>query len=256
MLEEIRKYIYALEKEAIPQLSINCVIMGFNERQLHVIVNRIKIGENMITVLPGGYVKQKEDLSDSVVRVIRESTGLQDMLLRQFAVFGKARRSFASEIAMKAGLQSGSDRQILDWFSRRFISLCYVALVDFQAIELKPTAYFESAEWFPVNQAEELAMDHGDILHNAREFLYKELPYSPVVANLLPSTFTLPEFQALMEALMNRKIDRPNFRRKIIGSGILEKVGLDNSGKRRPADIYRFIHGRNTTLINEFKYGF
>jgi 8-oxo-dGTP diphosphatase len=178
------------------------------------------------------------------------------MMLRQFAVFGRADRSFASEIELKAGLQSGSDKQLLDWFLKRFISLCYIALVDYQGIKLKPTAYFESAEWFPINQAEKLAMDHAEILHSAREFLYKEIPHSPVIPNLLPATFTLPEFQALMEAIMNRNIDRPNFRRKIISSGILEKVGVDNSGKRRPADKYRFVQGKDTAVINEFKYGF
>ena len=256
MLEDIRKYIESLEQEAIPQLSVNCVIMGFHERTLKVVVNKIMASKTMLMVLPGGYIKQREDLTDSVERIVKESTGLEDMLFKQFAVFGKASRSFANELNQTAGLQSSSDQVVLDWFSKRFISLCYIALVDYRTIKLKPTEYFESAQWLPVDQAEKLNMDHADILSSARQFLLKEMPYSPIASNLLPPQFTLPDLQALMESILSRKIDRPNFRRKILSTGILEKVGVDNSGKRRPADIYRFIYGKNTALMDEFKFGY
>jgi ADP-ribose pyrophosphatase YjhB (NUDIX family) len=256
MLEDIRKYIESLEEETIPQLSVNCVIMGFHERTLKVVVNKIMAGETMFMVLPGGCVKHGEDLTDSVERIVNESTGLDNILFRQFAVFGKASRSFANELALKAGLQSGSDQSVLDWFSKRFISLCYIALVDYRTIELNPTEYFESAQWFPVDQAEKLDMDHADILSSAREFLIKEMPYTPIASNLLPPKFTLPDLRALMESILDRNIDRPNFRRKILSTGMLEKVGVDNSGNRRPADIYRFKYGKHTALMDNFKFGF
>jgi ADP-ribose pyrophosphatase YjhB (NUDIX family) len=245
-----------MEKEAIPQLSVNCVIVGFHERTLKVVVNKVMVGDNMLMVLPGGYVNQKEDLSEAVERIVKESTGLENMLFRQFDVFGKASRSFANELAQKADLQSGSDQMLLDWISKRFISLCYIAFVDYRTIDLKPTEFFESARWFPLEQAGMLAMDHGDILLSAQEFLLKEMPYTPIASNLLPAQFTLPDLQALMEAILLRNIDRPNFRRKTLSTGILEKVGVDNTGKRRPADIYRFKNGKNTTLMDEFRFGF
>ena len=256
MLKEIRKYIETMEKEAIPQLSVNCVIVGFHERTLKVVVNKVTAGDNMLMVLPGGYVNQREDLSEAVERIVKESTGLENMLFRQFDIFGKASRSFAKELTVNADLQSESDQMLLNWFSKRFISLCYIAMVDYRTIDLKPTEFFESASWFPMDQAGILAMDHGDILRSAREFLLKEMPYTPIVANLLPAQFTLPDLQALMEAILIRNIDRPNFRRKILSTGILEKVGVDNTGKRRPADIYRFKYGKNSTLMDEFKFGF
>ena len=99
-------------------------------------------------------------------------------------------------------------------------------------------------------------MDHGEILQSAREFLMKELPYTPIPSNLLPPQFTLPDLLALVESILNRKIDRPNFRRKILSTGMLEKVGIDNSGKRRPADMYKFKYGKETFLRDEFKFGF
>ena len=256
MLEDIRKYIETMEEDAIPQLSVNCVIVGFHERTLKVVVNKVMVGDNMLMVLPGGYVNQKEDLSEAVERIVKESTSLENMLFRQFDVFGKASRSFASELALKADLQAGADQMLLDWVSKRFISLCYIALVDYRTIDLKPTEFFESAQWFPMEQSGILAMDHGDILLSAREFLAKELAYTPIASNLLSAQFTLPDLQALMEAILRRNIDRPNFRRKILSTGMLEKVGVDNAGKRRPADLYRFKHGKNTTLMDKFRFGF
>lgn len=256
MLEDIRKYIQTMEIEAIPQLSVNCVIVGFHDKRLMVVVNKILVAKKNLLVLPGGYINQKEDISEAVARIVKESTGLENILLEQFAIFGQATRSFANELAQKADIQSGSDQILLDWLSKRFISLCYIALVDYNTIDLKPTEFFESAQWLPMDRGGMLAMDHGDILLSAGEFLKKEMPYTPIVPNLLPPQFTLPDLKSLMEAVLGRSIDRPNFRRKILGTGMLEKVGLDNTGKRRPADVYRFKYGKNTTLMNSYKLGF
>jgi hypothetical protein len=244
MIDKIKEYLKSLEIEAIPQLSINCVIFGFHEKTLKVVVNRIAIQGMNITVLPGGYVGQKEDLTDAVERIVKESTGLEKMLFKQFAVFGDAARSFGKEF----NASNSRDQQILDWVSKRFISVCYLALVDFNKIELKPTQFLEAAQWLPVDKTKTLSMDHNDIVKSARETLIKELPYSPVASNLLPSKFTLPDLQALVEAIIGRRIDRPNFRRKTLASEMLVKVGQDKSGKRRPADVYTFRHGKKTSL--------
>lgn len=256
MQEDISKYIEILEKESIPQVSLNCVILGFFERALKVVVNQIGAGETMLTLLPGGYINQGEDLTEAVERTVKESTGLENILFRQFAVFGKASRSFAKELSEKAGPQIGLDPSLFEWLSKRFISICYIALVDYHSIDLKPTEFFEAACWLPVEQADTLSMDHGEILQSAREFLLKELPYTPIQSNLLPPQFTLPDLLALVESILNRRIDRPNFRRKILSTGMLEKVGIDHSGKRRPADMYKFKYGKETFLTDEFKFGF
>ena len=256
MVDKIRKYFKSLDREVIPQLSINCVIFGFHKKKLHVIVNRIPIGETTLVVLPGGYIGQKEDLTDAVERIVRESTGLQKILFKQFAVFGAASRSFGEELSAIADLFSDEDKQAMKWLSNRFLTICYLALVDFDKIELNPTQFMETAEWLPVDKRKILAMDHGEILKNAMDSLLKELPYSPVASNLLPSKFTLPELHALVEAILGREIDRPNFRRKILGSEMLVKVGQDTSGKRRPADLYTFRHGKKTNLNDEYKFGF
>ena len=256
MLDKIKEYAESLESDSIPQLSVNCVILAFHENSLNVIVNSISAGDSTLTLLPGGYVKQDEDLSDAVIRVVEESTGLNEILLKQFAVFGKASRSFAQEIASYAELQPELDPSLFDWVSKRFLSLCYVALVDYNTIQLKPTQFFDTVRWLPLDQASSLAMDHEDILSSAKAFLIKELPYSPIASNLLPPKFTLPHMLALLETILDRKIDRPNFRRKILSTGLLEKVGIDTTHKRRPADLYQFKYGKKTTLIDNLKLGF
>jgi len=255
MLEKIDKYLKGLEKEAIPQLSVNCVIFGFHEKTLHVIVNKISFDGTTMILLPGGFVNQNEDLTEAVERIVRESTGLEKMMFKQFAVFGDASRSFASDFADKK-LTAGKGKKVLEWVSKRFISICYLALVDFSKIELKPSQFLETAQWMSIDKSKCLAMDHSDILKSARESLIKELPYSPIASNLLPSKFTLPHLHALVEAIVGRPIDRPNFRRKILKSEMIVKIGKDDSGTRRPADLYTFKHGKKTSLIDEFKLGF
>lgn len=256
MLEKIKKYVKSLDKEAIPQLSINCVILGFHEKTLKVIVNKVDLGESSILVLPGGYVGQTENLIDAVERIVRESTGLQKIMFKQFEVFGDASRSFGKEFASLQKKLNENDKELMKWFSKRFISVCYLALVDFEKIDLKPTQFLEAAQWLPIDDAKKLAMDHSDIVKSARQSLQKEMPYAPIASNLLRSKFSLPELQALVEAILGRSIDRPNFRRKILKTNMIRKVGQDATGKRRPADLYSFKYGKDTSLIDEYKFGF
>lgn len=232
-------------KDAIAQVSINCVIFGFNEKKLKVIVNRISLGSKPIVVLPGGFVGQQENVSNAVERIVKESTGLENILLKQFAVFGNADRAFTHDhIRRFPDVVFG--KEFMKWLQQRFISICYLALVDYNKIDLKPTQFHEAAQWLEVDKAKLLALDHADMVKSARESLQRELSYSPVASNLLPAKFTLPELHSLVEAIVGHDIDRANFRRKILSSAVLVKVGQDDSGNRRPADVYTFKFGKKT----------
>jgi len=256
MIPKLRQYIRSLEKEAIPQLSVNCVIFGFHERTLHVVVNRIALQGTRIVLLPGGFVGQNEDVSKAVSRIVKESTGLERMMFQQFAVFGDASRTFGKEFRSLVSNLSETEKAELAWISRRFVTICYMALVNFEKIKLHPTLYLETAEWMPIEKSKALSLDHKDIVEHALGTLRKELPYAPIASNLLPAKFTLPDLHALTEAILGRSIDRPNFRRKILKSGQIVKVGQDDSGQRRPADLYAFRHGKRTSIIDEYKFGF
>ncbi|MGC3948717.1 MAG: hypothetical protein QM762_30160 [Chryseolinea sp.] len=256
MIQKLRQFIRSLEKEAIPQLSINCVIFGFHDRELQVVVNRIALEGARIVVLPGGFVGQNEDVSKAVTRIVKESTSLERIMFQQFAVFGDASRTFGKEFKAMVANMSIEERQELAWISRRFVTICYMALVNFEKIKLHPTQYLETAEWMPVEKSKTLSLDHKEIVESALATLRKELPYAPIASNLLPAKFTLPDLHALTEAILGRTIDRPNFRRKILKSEQIVKVGQDDSGQRRPADLYAFRHGKRTSLIDEYKFGF
>lgn len=247
MLERIKEYMKSVQTEAIPQLSINCVIFGFHDRRLMVVVNKFDLGKKGMAVLPGGYIQQNEDVSAAVQRIVRDSTGLEKILFRQFSVFGDTTRSFQKEFAAFAEQFNVKDHDVLKWWTKRFVTICYLALVDFYKIKLHPTQFMDAAEWLPVEKAKVLAMDHSEIVKAARESLAKELPHTPIASNLLPQKFTLPDLQALVEAIIGKSIDRPNFRRKILNSNLIVKVGQDGSGKRRPADLYSFRH-KSATL--------
>jgi 8-oxo-dGTP diphosphatase len=256
MIQEIKKYFKTLEKEAIPQLSINCVIFSFHDQTLKVAVNKVSFTDTNIFVLPGGFVNQKENVSDAVERIVKESTGMEKILLRQFAVFGDAARSFGKEQSALLKKFGDFPKKNLEWISKRFVSICYMALVDANKIKLQPTQLLETAEWLPIEKIKILALDHSAMVVSARESLLKELPYSPIESNLLPSKFTLPELHKLLEVILGRTIDRPNFRRKILKSNLIVKVGKDDSGQRRPADVYTFKHGKKTSFNDALKYGF
>ncbi len=256
MEKRIAMYFRNLASTSVPQLSINCVIFGFHDKQLHVVVNKLQAGKRSLLMLPGGFVGQKEDVADAVQRIVRESTGLEKILLRQFAVFGESSRAFPDEIDLFLESFGSGAETARAWFSKRFISICYMALVDYEKIELNPTQFHDAAQWLPVKGAKALAMDHTAIIRAAHESLKKEFPYAPLASNLLPARFTLPDLHALVEAILERPVDRPNFRRKILKSEMLIKVGQNTTGKRRPADLYAFRHGRKTSLIDEYRFGF
>lgn len=256
MNEKIKKHFQAIQSEAIPQLSVNCVIFGFHDKELKVIVNKFELGDTTILLLPGGFIKQSEDVNDAVRRVVSESTGLGNILLRQFAVFGDASRSFGEEYHFFLQPNGVEEKKMLEFVSKRFVTICYLALVDFDKIELKPAQGLQSVQWLPVERSKTLDIDHHDIVTSARAQLLRELPYLPIASNLLPSEFTLPDLHALVESILGRPVDRPNFRRKILKSDMILKVGQAAAGKRRPADLYTFRHGKNTSLTEEFKFGF
>jgi hypothetical protein len=135
MDKKIREYLKNVEKEVIPQISINCVILGFQEKKLKVIVNPRSAWKVHDRRTSGGFIKQTEDLTDAVERIVAEGTGLRKILFKQFAVFGDASRSFGTEFSELA--EQIEDKRALKWFSNRFLSICYLALVDFKHDRIK-----------------------------------------------------------------------------------------------------------------------
>lgn len=221
-----------------PGLSIDCVIFGFHDNQLKVLL--IKVSDSKKWSLPGGFIPVDQDIDTAAVTVLNERTGLEGVFLRQFATFGKIKRN-----------EGHFNKAILDyfeideekgkWLTQRFVTIGYYALVDFFKIVPNPVNINEIVEWVDHKEVPELILDHKEILDKALNTLRIELNLMPVGYNLLPEKFTIPELQKLYETILDKKLDRRNFLRKITNIGILTKLDeKKNNVAHKAPNLYSF----------------
>lgn len=211
-----------------PGLSVDCVILGFHQNELKALLLKMKNMDKW--ALPGGFVEKEEDVDKAAVRVLRERTGLKDIFLQQFYLFGDACRG--EEGHVDGLVQKGViEKELAGWFRQRFVTVGYYALVEYSQVEAPQPDYLsESCEWRPISALPELMLDHARILEKAHGTLKRQLNYQPIGLNLLPRRFTMPELQALYETLLGQKLDRRNFQRKMTGYGILIRTGERRTG--------------------------
>ncbi|MEO0341505.1 MAG: NUDIX hydrolase, partial [Bacteroidota bacterium] len=160
--------------------------------------------------------------------------------LQQFHTFGKAARYFPEQVQSIVD-RLGIDPEDAKWFFQRFVSVGYYALVQIEKVEPKVDLFTEGFEWANVDDLPPLIMDHQEMIYKAKAHLKNALHNQPVALQLLPSSFTLPELQGLYEIILDRTIDRRNFRKKILASKTL--VQLDEQRKtpgHRAPNVYRF----------------
>jgi 8-oxo-dGTP diphosphatase len=228
----------ALKDRFIPQLSVDCVIFGFHNQQLKVLLLKLKNLD--LWALPGGYVEQSEGIDDAAQRILEERTGLRDIYLEQFRVFGSADRStkeFIQKIMEVHHPESMND----PWVLQRYVSIGYYALVDFSKVNPTPDFLSEYCEWFEMKQLPKLAFDHREIIQKALETLRITLDSKLVGSNLLPETFTMMELQSLYETILETPLRRNNFQRKMLSLDILERIEKLYTGAANKAPyLYRF----------------
>jgi len=188
--------------------------------------------------LPGGFVRENEDLDDAARRELEEEAGISDAFLEQVAAIGSPGRDPRGHVVtvLHVGLVAGG-RHLLD------------AQGDARA-----------AYWFDLAGPDTLpllAFDHADLLERALGHLRRRLREAPAFCyELLPEQFTLSELQALTESILGKPLDRRNFRRKIKELDLLtEAGGIRQQGRHRPAVLYRFrpqrlseLHARERAL--------
>ncbi|MBB6003578.1 NrtR DNA-binding winged helix domain-containing protein [Arcicella rosea] len=227
------------EEKFIPHLSIDCVIFGFHGEQLKVLLPKVKNLD--LWSLPGGYVLKDEDIEKAAQRILEERTGVTDIYLEQFYVFGKANRS-TGETLKKILLKNNVKINNTSWVFERFVSIGYYALVDFSKVNTKIGIYDEACEWHDIHQLPNLAFDHAEITQKALETLRFMLDDKLIGLNLLPETFTMKELQILYETILDKPLRRDNFQRKILSMGILERVEKKFTGAAHKAPyLYKFI---------------
>jgi 8-oxo-dGTP diphosphatase len=218
-------------KTFLRHLSLDCVIFGFHEDSLKVLL--LKWKNDGPWCLPGGFIRNNESLDDAAVNVLRERTGLKDIFLRQFMTFGGITREQGKEGVLKAPADS--------WLSERFVTVGYFALVEYSKVFPKPDSISEECTWWDIHKVPKLIYDHNEIFNVALEALKLSIIDHPVGLNLLPAKFTMPELQSLYETILDTKLDRRNFQKKMLSLGILQKLGERKTGGAHKAPfLYRF----------------
>ena len=205
---------------ARPALTTDCVVFGLDDDDLKVLL--IKRGLAPFKgkwALPGGFVRVGEDLEASARRELEEETGLKKVFLEQLYSFGQPKRDPREHI----------------------VTVSYYALVNLS--EHPPTADTDADEaaWFPFDDLPKLAFDHSEILTTARERLRSKLRHSPIGFELLPKKFTLTQLQSLYERILDRPLDKRNFRKKLLKLEILSETDeIEQDVAHRAARLYRF----------------
>ena len=208
------------------KVAVDIVVFTIQSGELKVLLIKRKIppfvGRHAI---PGGFVLDHEDLEQAALRELKEETGVRDVYLEQLYSFGAPKRD---------------PRE-------RVISVSYFALISADR-SLKAGTDASEADWWPFANLPSLAFDHAQILGYALERLRNKLEYTTVGFQLLPEKFTLTELQKVYEAILDKQLDKRNFRRKMALLKILKPLKKYQHAGRRPAQLFTFAANRFETL--------
>ena len=215
-MRKISKYYTEGVKELI---AIDCIIFGFDDEELKLLcIKRIfepAIGQ---WSLIGSFIQEKESLVDAAKRILYKLTGLNDVYMSQLFAHGDVDRDPGA----------------------RVISISYFALINIQEHNHQMVREY-GAQWFSISKLPELVFDHKAMVERALIRLRKEAKYKPLGFELLPEKFTLPKLQSLYECIYQKKIDKRNFRKSMLKSGILEKLDeKERESSKKGAHYYRF----------------
>lgn len=215
----------------LPHISLDTVIFGFNGNDLNVLL--LQMQYNSEWFLPGGYINKDEALVDAAKRVLYERTGVQNVFLEEFAVFGQLNRSESAYSMFPHDF----------WMGQRFITIGFYALINHSDAIPHCDHLSSDCRWHPLSSIHELnmTMDHRAILQKALLTLRRDLSLRPIGYQLLPDKFSLPELQRLYELILGKQLNRGNFYRKIKKLNILTKLNEQKTGGfHRHADLYEF----------------
>ncbi len=239
---------------SVPQLSINTVIFRFHDQQLQFAA--VKLINGNLWYIPGGYVYQDESIDEAAKRNLYEQTLIDNLILYQFGSFGSSERKMKTDIDEIQ--QLGLSQEYLDWIGQRFVTIAYYSVIADPDAKIKEGSMYSSGKWLNIDNKYKFAMDHGEIVAEARKALARDLLSRPILSSFLPAEFTIPELQKLYEAILGRPVDRGNFRKRILKLDIIAKTGevKGNTGQR-PPELYR-LNKTNylNSLTEDVKLGF
>jgi len=207
------------EDQQYPWVAVDLVIFTLDQKTLKCLLVQVKEGRFAGRwAFPGGLVGAGESLDEAARRELYERISLRDIFLEQLYTFGKP------------------DRDPV----KRVVSVSYWALAPYRRVRLKPEGKYAAAQWFSPDRLPPLAYDHDQVARLAQERLRAKLYYTNIVYSLLPKEFSLGEIQQVYESILRRALDRRNFRKKILASGLLTPLSKMRKGAHRPALLYAF----------------
>lgn len=207
-------------EEIIDALSIDCLIFGFRNSELDILL--IKHAEGISKgrwALPGGWIRYNESIDAAANRLLTSLTGVSNIFLEQLHAFGEVTR----------------------YPGKRVITLAYFALINADNYSLSAGFTASDAKWFKIHEVPRLPYDHNDILKAGFQYLKHKVRHEPLGFNLLPKKFTLHQIQKLYEAILETELDKPNFRRKLLKMNLLVPCKeKQRDVSHRAANYYRF----------------
>jgi 8-oxo-dGTP diphosphatase len=199
-------------------LAIDCIVFGFdgNDVKLLIIKRGLRPEQNKWSLM-GGFLHIDETLDEAANRILLELTGLNGVYLEQFQTFSEVDRDPAE----------------------RTVSVAYFALIDIHQYEKQISDHYH-AEWFLLSKKPKLIFDHDDMVRAAQKQLRYKAALHPILFELLPEKFTIPQLQSLYEGVYDTIFDKRNFTRKLMSTGLFIKMtGKDKSNSKKGAFYYK-----------------
>jgi 8-oxo-dGTP diphosphatase len=214
-------------------VSIDCVLFGFDGGELKILL--IERNEEPFKdwwALPGYLIGDNESLDQSASRILHELTGLTDVYMEQYYAFGEVGRHPQG----------------------RVVTIAYYAMLRLGGDKiLKPlTNYAKKAQWININELPKLAFDHQYIFDKGLEKIKRRIKHLPIAFELLPEKFTLTQVQNVYELILGKKLDKRNFRKKILSFGVLKELDEKQKGVSfRAATLYKFDKRKYAKLFSK-----
>lgn len=201
-------------------LSVDCVVFGYHEQKLKVLL--IKRGAAPFKgewALPGDLVYPNENIDVAAQRVLKDLTGINKLFMDQTNVYGQADRHPAG----------------------RVVTTGYYSLIDISKHDPHASAWADGVYWVELDELPSLAFDHDRIVKDAIQILRTKVRHMPIGFELLPHKFALGQLQKLYEALLDENYDKANFRKRILSQDLLVDLQEMQQGvSHRPARLYSF----------------
>ena len=220
-----------LQKYPRPSVTVDCVVFGYDGDSVSLLlINRKEEPFKNKWTLPGGFLLLEETPADSAKRILKNKTGLSDLYLEQLYTFADLERDPRG----------------------RVISIAYYTLVNPRLFSLVAGDAATDIKWFPVNKIPKTGFDHKEIIKMALQRLKAKVTYQPIGFELLEKKFTLTELQFLYEAILQRPIDKRNFRKRMLESMVIKATGEKRTGeKNRAPELFEFDERQYKKLVNE-----